>query len=145
MTVAGVAIQRNNANLPQLVTWLTNTNAVVRYWAALGCLMLGSGARSAETQLIARLNDSSPAVKGAAAHALCRAGRADRGLPVLRTQVTTATKHQVRLRAANSLDELGELARPALPDLTKAMSDANQNVRLSASHTVAVLTGTYYA
>ena len=144
MMVAGVAIQRNKANLPQLVAWLTNTNAVVRYWAALGCLMLGSGARSAETQLIARLSDSSPAVKGAAAHALCRAGRADRGLPVLRTQVTTATKHQVRLRAANSLDELGELARPALPDLTKAMSDANQNIRLSASHTVAVLNGTYY-
>ncbi len=143
LTVAGVAIQRDPANLPRLVTWLKHGNAVVRYWAALGCLMLGPAASGAQARLITRLNDSSPAVKGAAAHALCRAGRADRGLPVLRDQLAGATKVEVRLRAVNALDELGEQARPVLSTLEQARADKDVNVRRAATHTVAVLRGTY--
>jgi hypothetical protein len=143
MAVAALAIQRDPVNLGQLRSWLTHSNAVVRYWAALGCLMLGSAATGAESQLISRLTDKSAAVKGGAAHALCRVGRADQGVPVLANQLTTSKKARVRLRAANSLHEIGELARPALPSLERAMSDSNVDVREASTHTVAVLRGTY--
>jgi arylsulfatase A-like enzyme len=138
MQVAGAGIRRNPANLAQIRKWLGDRNECVRYWAALGCVMLGDKATPAAAELQGRLGDPSHSVRVAAADALCRAGGAREALPVLRGLLAADPDPRVRLQAANALQNLGALARPALPEFEKALNDSDNEVIRTARYFISI-------
>jgi len=113
-------VGRGEVEISTLTKLLTDNDAAVRYWAAVGLGALGSGASSAVDALKSSLQDASPNVQIAAAEALCRIGSDVNVLPVLIQNVQHESKW-IRLRAANVLDYMGEKARPALPSIKKAL------------------------
>ncbi len=144
LQVAGTAITRQPANAAALTSWLRDPNVIVRMWAARGCRMMPGGVPAAVPDLVRLLSDGAPGVRAAAGEALCVSGEVTRGLDALQTVLLQGLKSSHRLLAANALDSLGEVARPALAALQQASKDRDRQVRDSASHTVAVLTGTYH-
>jgi HEAT repeat protein len=136
-----VVTKRDPANLPKLIAWMDDENECVRYWAALGCVMLREKAAPAAEALAKRLADASGHVRVAAAEALCHAGEEVKGVAALIACLGDERNPWVRLQAATSLENIGEKARPALAALEKAASDSSQYVQRAASHTVALLKG----
>jgi hypothetical protein len=120
LRAADVASRRDAASVPQLVEWMKDPDAGVRYWAAVGCSVRGSAADGAAGALAPLLNDPSASVRIAAAEALCRLGRAGDGLPAL--------VHEVRgdeftaMLALNTLEALGDVAKPAASSIAAAVA-----------------------
>lgn len=139
MKVADAAIRRDGANCPRLIQWLSNNHECIRYWAALGCVMLGGKAGPAASVLTSRLKDPSASVRVAAAEALCRIGTDDTALAVLQTSLTSDKSPWIRLQAANALENIGTRARPALSAIEQAGADENEYVRRALQHTAASL------
>ena len=140
LALADLATARDAANLPKFVNGLNDANEVIRYWSALGCLMLRDKAAAADAALTKALDDPSPQVRVAAAEALCRTGDVNRGLATLRQSLKDASP-RVRLQTANALDHLGMIAKPALPELRAAAQDPDDYVKRAARYTAAVLAG----
>ena len=136
---ADIIIQRNPANIPKLLDWLADENECIRYWAALGCVMLREKASPAAETLAERLKDSSGSVRVAAAEALCYLGREDAALTTLQSCLRTHENPWVRLQAANSLQNIGLKALPALEAIERAGSDQNDYVKRATRYTAAVL------
>ncbi|MBE3098433.1 MAG: sulfatase-like hydrolase/transferase [Planctomycetes bacterium] len=141
LEVANTATRRDPANLPKLTAWMEDENECLRYWAALGCVMLRDKAAGAADALVKRLADSSGQVRVAAAEALCWAGQEAKGLPVLEECLSKNENAWVRLQAANALQNIGEKARPALPALEQALASQKNYVLRAVEYTVAELKG----
>lgn len=99
---------------------LSHKDAAVRYWAAIGLGDLVKPSAGSLKALDTALKDDASAVRVSSAHALCKHGRADAGLPVLEAEVT-GDKEWTRLAAAIALDELDEIARSAAAALKKSI------------------------
>jgi len=119
--LALLASARDAANVSEFIASLDDPNEAIRWWAAQGCAMLREKALPAETALRRRLEDSSGAVQVAAAEALARMGRTDVALAALERQLAGTDNPAFALQAANVLDRLGELARPALPAMKRML------------------------
>jgi len=131
--------------IPELRQALGNEDAAVRYWGATGLGNFAEEAKSRdgmEKALRSHLDDESPAVRIAAARALCRMGHLDRGLEPLKAELA-GDNEWARLEAAIVLDELDEDARPALEDLQAALEDQpNKYIVRVANKAVNDLLGT---
>ncbi len=138
LVVADAATRRDPAGIPRLIRWMGHDHECVRYWAALGCVMLKDNAAQAAGELARLLRDPSPSVRVASAEALCYAGRADEGVAALR-EALAHDNGSVRLQAANALENIGDRALPALPDLERSQSDADNYVCRAVIHTVSKL------
>jgi len=119
MAAAELASEGKPENLPRLQELLGHKDSGVRYWAATGCVILGTKAEPASDGLRKLLEDPSPSVRIAAAEALCRTGHTDDGLPVL-IELAGETGARYALHAVNVLEEIGPSARPALGVLERA-------------------------
>ena len=140
LQVANLAIKRDAANLPSLIDSMTDQNECLRYWAALACAMLKDQCAPAAASLLARIeNDPSPSVQVAAAHALCYTQHRDIALAKLASILLKNPNPRFRLQAANALETLGPLAKPALPALQQAATDADDYVQRATTYTTAVL------
>ena len=139
LETADMAIQRNPVNVQRLIGWLADENESVRYWAALGCVMLREKAAPAAARLVERLRDSSHAVRVAAAEALCYLGREGDALASLESSLRTDESPWVRLQAANALQNIGPKALPALQAIEQAAADQNNYVQLAARYTAGML------
>jgi arylsulfatase A-like enzyme len=126
LALANLAAERNPENLPKLIEALEDPSEPIRWWAAQGCAMLREKAAPVEPLLRKRLADPSAAVQIAAAEALVRLGRGDVALPVLGRWIRQAGNPAAILQAANVLDQLGEAARPLLPEMKSALVDAKK-------------------
>jgi arylsulfatase A-like enzyme len=115
LDTAWLASSSDVSNLPALAKAAEDDAMPVRWWAALGCGMLGKQAGSAEPVLKKLLGDPSGFVRVAAADALARQGKADLALPVLQKAMEYLDSPWCSLQACNALDRLGESARPLLP------------------------------
>lgn len=122
--LAVLASQRDAANLPAFIAALRDESEPIRWWAAQGCAMLGPKARPAGAALRRAANDASGSVAVAAAEALARMGDTGAALPMLERALFNAAAPGVVLQAGNVLDRLGELARPVLPAMKRALADA---------------------
>lgn len=150
MGLAWKAIQRDADNLPLLIGNLGAANEVLRYWAALGCCMLGDragGAKSALERVFA--HDSSTHVRIPAAEALARIGVTDATVAFLGHTLVNHPDKRVQLQAANALENIGERARPALAQLIAShknvdLSELEQYPSQAARYTARMLTGTYF-
>ena len=141
MDECDIVTKRDPANLPKLIAWMDDENECVRYWAAVGCVMLREKCAPAAEALAKRLTDASPQVRVAAAEALCHAGQEAKGEPALIACLGDDKSPWVRLQAANALGNIGEKARPALAALEKAMSDGSNYVQRATEYTASVLKG----
>jgi arylsulfatase A-like enzyme len=118
--LAGLASERDVANLPKLIDALDDSSEPIRWWAAQGCTMLGEQAATAEAALRRRLEDDSGAVAIAAAEALAALGKPEPALPVLEHWLQQDANPAFALQAANVLGRLGERARGSLPAMKAA-------------------------
>jgi arylsulfatase A-like enzyme len=139
--VADVATKRDAANLPKFVAWMDDPNECIRYWAALGCAMIGAKAADAAAALEKRLADESGSVRVAAAEALCRAGLLDKGLPALGELLLKGANPWVRLQAANVIENLGDRAKPLAAAVQEAAAGASSYVLRATEYTAARLRG----
>lgn len=123
LDLALLASDRDAANLRRLIDALEDASEPVRWWAAQGCTLLGNKAAAAAPALKRRLNDRSGSVAVAAAEALARIGKPGMALPALERLVQEPNPPGVILQAGNVLDRLGELARPVLPGMKRAVAE----------------------
>lgn len=138
--LADLAIQRDGANRPKFGAAMGDANESVRYWGALGCLMLKDAADREQPALVKLLDDPSPHVRVVGAEALCRMGQAEQGLKALQ-ELLKDQNASVRLQAANALDHLGPIAKPAWAQIKMATNDADDYVKRATRYTAAVLAG----
>ncbi len=118
LNAAGKASQSHPNATPELVRMLSNGEAGVRYWAALGLHMRGkAGVLAGETPLRAAFKDEYPDVRIAAAQALAIHGNeADRRHALeLLVELADPRRHAyyVNVHAWNALDALDAVAKPA--------------------------------
>jgi len=144
---AEIASSAKEANLQLLIERLSHKEAVVRYWAAVGCRILQDKALPAKHILLKRLKDNSADVQIAAAEALAYLGYEKRALRAIMRNLKHSSP-MVRLHAANVLDALGSKAKPAAKKLRSMViymeklksKSPEENYLLSAlSHTVSRL------
>jgi arylsulfatase A-like enzyme len=144
MNLAKMAAKGELRNLKRFSALMKHKNPVVRYWAVTGILILRPANLPEQKQLAALAEgDSSPAVRVAAAEALCRVGLVQDGLNILAASLKLENSVPQRLMALNALDALGEIARPALPAIKSVVDDQNEYIVRAAGYLVAVLEGTY--
>jgi arylsulfatase A-like enzyme len=141
LAAADLATARDAANLSQFIKGMAARNEVIRYWSVLGCLMLKEKAEPAKEALLKAMQDSSPQVQVVAAETLCRIGETERGLKALGQLLLKHENAKVRLQAANSLDHLGPIAKPAWAPLRMAAKDKDDYVKRATRYTAAILTG----
>jgi arylsulfatase A-like enzyme len=140
IAAANLATRRDAGNLPAFQKGMSDDNEVIRYWSVLGCLMLKEKAGGAKESLLKAAEDSSPQVRVVAAEGLCWIGQSERGLAKLATLLKDENA-TIRLQAANSLDHLGEIAKPLWAQLRIASRDKDDYVKRAARYTAAILTG----
>lgn len=126
--------------LPELIHAMSDKAAAVRYWGAIGIGNLGVAAAPAESALLNSLDDSSANVRIAVARALCGMNRPAAAFPVLRKALKDSDAW-ARLHGALVLDEIGEQARPLVPELQDAMEDEVKYVVRVANHALNCLLG----
>lgn len=140
LALAGLASERNPANLPRFIEALGDSSEPMRWWAAQGCTMLRAKAAPAQGALRERLADPSGAVQVAAAEALARQDQLAIALPVLERWIAGTDTPAFALQAANVLDRLGESARPALPAMKTALAGRTRQTGLMEQYPVRILT-----
>ena len=111
--MARLASERDVRNLPAFDKATSDPDSAVRYWAAMGWLILGKEAATSQEAIEALLDDSSGDVRVVAAEAVCVSGEPERGLPILTTELRNENG-KIGLAAMNALEALGGVADPAL-------------------------------
>ena len=132
---AYMATNRDASFLPELTKRMRDEYPVVRYWATTGCLVLGKKASSAIPDLKERLQDEVADTRVTAAEALCVMGETSIGLPVLIRELANENS-KVVLHAANSLECLGDVAKPALKALQAAANNPDRYVKRAVEYTI---------
>ncbi len=108
-----------------VIALLGDPDSAIRYWAVTALAVMGADARPDAGGLTRALADPSASVRLCAAEALCRLGREKAALPVL-VEGLQHDDQRVRLQAAISLAAIGEKARPAVPQMKRALADKSQ-------------------
>ena len=108
--------------VPILEQAATHEDRAVRYWAVRALGGIEPLPTSAAERMHKSLNDDAPEVRIWAAHALCKTGDLEAGLPIL-IQELGGTSGPARLHAAHALEDLGDQARPAVEALAARQGD----------------------
>lgn len=106
--------------LPSLLEAMSDRDAAIRYWGAVGIGNIGTETKSAVKAMEKALGDESAVVRIAAARALCRLDVPKKALPVLTKELDEGEQWE-RLHAAIVLDEIDEMARPVLLEMYAAL------------------------
>ena len=117
-----LASSGNPSDLREITTKLEHTDALVRYWAVTGCIVLSNHASPYKPKLKALLRDNEPVVRIAAAEALYLLGEKDLALKTL-AEALQSENLMLRVYALNVLEEMGEDARPALAGISSLLRD----------------------
>jgi uncharacterized sulfatase len=112
-------VGQGQKHIPRLITLLDDSDSAVRYWAVIALTGLGSQAESAADALAARLKDSSPNVRFAAAGALCKLGSCEDALQVLAEGLEDEREETV-LHAAREIELISNKARPIVAQIEQA-------------------------
>jgi arylsulfatase A-like enzyme len=111
---ADLASRRDAKDVAKLIEFAKDANETVRYWAAVGCCVRGSSAKDATAAMEALSKDASAAVRIAANEAMVRFGQSDKLHPLVDEM---ANETGDPLLAANTLEALGDLAKPAANEI----------------------------
>ena len=133
--VADMATRGEPSNLPKLMELMNDPHPCIRYWAVTGCLILKDKATPAKQQLKElATNDPSADIRITAAETLVELGEVETGLAVLEKLLQDQPEY-VSLHAANALECLGHLAKPALPVIKKVSKSSQGYVERATSYT----------
>lgn len=116
---AAETVGRGAGELPRLRRMLSDRDAAVRYWAAIGLTAMGAAAKPAVPELRRALDDKSAPVSIAAAEALCRLN--EPGSVEALARSLESSDACVQLQAAASVWHLGDRASAAFPALRRAL------------------------
>jgi N-sulfoglucosamine sulfohydrolase len=130
-------------NLDRLKQMMHDSNPVVRYWGVMGCLILGKSAMPALSEIRGLMKDTSPDVQIMAASAIARYEEPDEALRTL-NRLLNHDNESIRLRAANVIDGLDEIAELLMPVILQKMSDPSQDVQKVMQKAAADLTKKEY-
>jgi uncharacterized sulfatase len=122
----------------EMLRLFRDDDSAVRFWGVIGLTNAAAREKPAVDALRKALNDPSVEVRIVAAEALCRIDQEQAALPVLLDALTHESQW-VRLQAANSLDRIGDKARPAISAIRKAAEDPsreNMFIRWVMTHTL---------
>ena len=141
LTAAEMATVADAANLPKLQEMLKADHPAVRYWGAVGCIILDKKAAPAKESLVDLANgDDSPNVRIAAAEAIAGLGDTKLCLDVC-TDLLSHNNEWIALHAANVLQHLGDEAKPVLDEIQKAAKTSKNYVQRSTTTTAKQLSG----
>lgn len=112
---------RGPSALSKIQERLKHPDSAVRWWAVVGLIRLGDQSSASVNGLTAALKDDSPSVRITAARALWRIDPDADVLPTL-AELLKIRSHPVRLRAVVLLHDMGEKARPALPEIRRLIN-----------------------
>ncbi len=108
MHCAEIASKGSAENLDKLIGFLKDPDSAVRYWGAIGCIVLAEKATQAQNILLKLLNDTSPSVRIASATALYKMGvEKKRAFERLKKDLTHPNLY-VALYASDMLEYIGE-------------------------------------
>lgn len=114
----------------EFLAHLKDPKPSVRYWAVAGLHVWTKypvDLAMAKPAVTTMLEDPSPVVRVAAAHAMCDWGEERIALPVL-VEALKSPVGKTRMFAMVTLDKIGEKARPALPQIQAAAQDKDDYV-----------------
>lgn len=137
-SVGEMGIADADGALEALTSALASDDSAVRYWAAVALGEMGARSAPAKSALQTATTDEAPEVRVWAAYALVKQGDASAGVPVL-IEILQGEERGARLQAITALDQLGQAARPAVPQLKKAVGDDFDYVGRIARHALWVL------
>ncbi|MBT8045169.1 MAG: sulfatase [Verrucomicrobiae bacterium] len=100
------ASARNPKNLPELISRLKSPDPIQRYWATLGCVILGKAASSAESALSQLLDDSYSAIRVEAASALMFTDKKQAGTSALLKELARNNNEYAQLNLINTFKQL---------------------------------------
>jgi len=131
--LADLAIERNPANIDQLVAALTNENEVIRWWGANGLVMLKELAAPARNALASALSDESPRVRVVAAEAWSWL-ELDEAIDALGVLCQPDNDWRVRVQAINSLTCLPSVPESVAELVATSVDDDLLEVREGAKY-----------
>jgi hypothetical protein len=146
MRVAQAAARRDPREVSTLRKALGDRDEVIRYWGAMGLLMLAEQAVPAARALEAAMrSDASKQVRVVAAEACVTVGDKDESVAVLTSLLDSTESVPVRLQAINALTRIGPASRAALPALRPMTEGDDRNEYLSnaATYLIQTLEGRY--
>ena len=120
--LADKASSRDAAVLPDLKAAIDDPHPVIRYWGAVGCLVLQGNAAPAKPQLETLLKDEWADVRVAAAEALGYLGSSGAALEALRPVLRSDNLYEA-LAALNTLDFMWQAGHVSLPDAQELVKD----------------------
>ena len=113
---AEIASSRDKSHLKELLKRLGDKNAVVRYWAVMGTIILKNDAMAAKTKLQTLLSDPEVVVRIAAAEALLALGETDAPVQTLNEALKSESR-MARVQALNVLENIGAKAKPTFENV----------------------------
>jgi len=114
-------VKKGPAEVPKLIELLEDSDAGVRYWAAVALGALGAEAAPAAGALTKVLTDKRPTVRFAAAGALCKLDLCEKALPVLAGGLEDR-RETVVLHAARQIQSIGSKAQPIIEQIKQAQA-----------------------
>ena len=119
--VTDLALMQLSENVNQLTEYVSHRDIAIRYWAAVGLMMLGEQAAPASAQLNTLLNDDSHNVRLMAAWALINPGdTADAKQCIV--EMANNDSYAL-LEILNVIDWMGEAGQPIIPQIAGITPD----------------------
>jgi len=118
--VADIALKNDPANVDQLTEFLKDKDRGVRYWGAVGLMMLGKDAQPAKKALLSTLDDPSDNVRLIAAWALIKLGEQKAGHDTIVNLLNSGS--YATLKILNVIAWMGKEGKQFTPTL-KAMKN----------------------
>lgn len=144
MPLAAAAARRDADNLAYFRANLADDNEIIRYWAAMGLLMLKDDAAPALNDIVSAMTaDPSDHVRIVLAEAAANLGAAQDAIPLLAQLSEPGAPTPTRIQALNALTYCGDAAQTALPVIQRAAEDDQEYVRNAGRYLSAVLTGVF--
>lgn len=110
LDAADVALANDPKNVQRLARLLKHDDCGVRYWGAVGCMMLGDTAAALTDEMRKMLNDESHSVRAIAAWHLIRIGEKEAGLDCLKDLLEGNT--YAAMKTLNVVYFIGEDGKP---------------------------------
>lgn len=124
MDVADAATARDAAHVPAFIGALGDPDPLIRYWAAIGCLILQDKAAPAKDALVKLLQDDSKDVRVVAAEALGYLGQKDGALATIQEVIQKGELYE-SLAALNALDFMWKAGHVTLAEAKATVKNLN--------------------
>lgn len=136
LDAAEIATNPTKNDLPQLVSFLKSNDSAIRYWGAIGFLILGENARPNINELYSVINDPSPNVVVSASEALYNLGEKEQAREGF-TNVLKSPDSFARLFALNAIESVNDNSEIVKNAVIKMAQDAAEMTLNNYDHRAA--------